>query len=80
MYDAARSQVPDGPTIVRCTSTNAAALVVVALIDEGHLQPGQAFSVAPVATLDAPLTITITAPLPSNVAHQICTLPGTTVS
>ena len=73
MYKAARSLVPchDGPTIVRCVSANAAALVVVALIDDAHLQPGHAFSVAPVPALDAPFTFTITAPLPDTVAHQM---------
>ena len=78
---AARSLIlcRDGPTIVRCTSANAAALVVVALVDAAHLQPGQAFSVAPVPALDAPFTFTITAPLPLNVAHQIGTLPDTTM-
>ena len=82
MYDAARSLVPchAGPTIVRCTSANAAALVVVALVDDAHLQPGHAFSVAPVPALDALFTITITAPLPINVAHQIGTLPDTTLT
>jgi hypothetical protein len=82
MYDAAQSLVPcqDGPTIVRCTSANAAALVVVALIDDAHLQPGHAFSVAPVPAFDAPFTFTITAPLPMNVAHQIGTLPDTTMT
>jgi hypothetical protein len=77
MYDSARSLVHDGPTIVRCASANAAALVVVVLVDDAHLQPGHAFSVAPVSALDAPVTITITAPLPVNVAHQIGTLSDT---
>ena len=82
MYSAARSLVPclAGPTIVRCTSADAAALVVVALVDDAHLQPGRAFSVAPVPALDAPFTFTITAPLPVNVAHQIGTLPDTTLT
>jgi hypothetical protein len=82
MYDAARTLVPcrDGPTIVRCTSANAAARVIVALVDDAHLQPGHAFSVAPVPALDAPFTFTITAPLPVNVAHQIGTLPDTTLT
>jgi hypothetical protein len=81
MYDAARSLVPchDGPTIVRCTNANAAALVVVALVDDAHLQPGHAFSITPVSALDAPFTFTITAPLPVNIAHQIGTLPDTTM-
>ena len=54
MYAAARSLMlcHDGPTIVQCTSANAAALVVVALVDDAHLQPGDAFSVAPVPALD----------------------------
>ena len=82
MYDAARPLVPchAGPTIVRCTSANAAALVVVALVDDAHLQPGHAFSVAPVPTLDAPFTFTITAPLPATVAYQIGTFPDTTLT
>jgi hypothetical protein len=82
MYAAARSLLPchDGPTIVRCTSANAAALVVVALVDDAHLQPGHAFSVAPVPAFDAPFTFTITAPLPVTVAHQIGTLPDTTLT
>jgi hypothetical protein len=82
MDDAARSLAPfhEGPTIVRCTSANAAALVVVALVDDAHLQPGHAFSVAPVSALDAPFTFTITAPLPVNVAHQIGTLPDTSMT
>jgi len=82
MDDAARSLVlcHDGPTIVRCTSANAAALVVVVLVDDAHLQPGHAFSVAPVPALDAPFTFTIMAPLPVNVAHQIGTFPDTTLS
>ena len=81
MDNAARSLMPyrDGPTIVRCTSANAAALVVVALVDDAHLQPGHMFSVAPVPAFDAPFTFTITAPLPVNVAHQIGTLPDTTL-
>lgn len=81
MDTAARSLVLsyDGPTIVQCTSANAAALVVVTLVDDAHLQPGDAFSVAPVPTLDAPFTFTITAPLPVNVAHQLGTLPDTTL-
>ena len=81
MYKAARSLVPchDGPTIVQCVSANAAALVVVALIDDAHLQPGHAFSVAPVPALDAPFTFTITVPLPVTVAHQIGMLPDTTM-
>jgi hypothetical protein len=79
MDDAARSLAlcHEGPTIVRCSSANAAALVVVALVDDAHLQPGHAFSVAPVSSLDAPFTFTIIAPLPVNVAHQISTLPDT---
>ena len=82
MYEAARSLAlsHEGPTIVRCTSANAAARVVVALVDDAHLQPGHAFSVAPVSALDAPFTFTITAPLPVNVAHQIGTLPDTTMT
>jgi hypothetical protein len=82
MYNAARSLVPchDGPTIVRCTSANAAALVVVALVDDAHLEPGRAFSVAPVPAFDAPFPFTITAPLPINVAYQIGTLPDTTLT
>jgi len=54
--------------------------VVVALVDDAHLQPGHAFSVAPVPAFDAPFTFTITAPLPVNVAHQIGTFPDTTLS
>ena len=82
MNVAARSRVScqDGPTIVQCTNADAAALVVVALVDDAHLQPGHAFSVAPVPALDAPFTFTITAPLPVNVAHQIGTLPDTTLT
>ena len=81
MFDAAQSLAlyHDGPTIVRCTSANAAALVVVALVDDAHLQPGHAFSVAPVPALDAPFTFTITAPLPATIAQQIGTLPDTTM-
>ena len=80
MCDAARFAVHDGPTIVRCASADAAALVVVALVDDARLQPGLAFSVAPVPALDAPFTITITAPLPLSVAHQIGTLADTTMT
>ena len=82
MDEAARSLIlgQDGPTIVQCTSANAAALVVVALVDDAHLQPGHAFSVAPVPALDAPFTFTITAPLPANVAQQIGTIPDTTMT
>jgi len=82
MDEAARSLIlgHDGPTIVQCTSANAAALVVVALVDDAHLQPGHAFSVAPVPALDAPFTFTITAPLPANVAQQIGTIPDTTMT
>ena len=54
--------------------------MVVALVDDAHLQPGHAFSVAPVSAVDAPFTFTITAPLPVNVAHQIGALPGTTLT
>ena len=75
----AQSLVHDGPTIVRCYGASVAALVVVALVDDAHLQPGDAFSVAPVPTLDAPFTFTITAPLPHTVAQQLKTLPDTTV-
>jgi len=63
-----------------CTNANAAALVVVALVDDAHLQPGHAFSVTPAPSLDASFTFTITAPLPLNVAHQIGTLPDTTMT
>jgi hypothetical protein len=70
----------DGPTMVRCTSATAAALLVVALVDDAHLQPGHAFSGAPLPAFDAPFTFTITAPLPATVAHQIGTLPDTTVT
>ena len=82
MSNYARSCVSyqDGPTIVMCTSADAAALVVVALVDDAHLQPGYAFSVAPVAAIDAPFTFTITAPLPLDVVHQIGTLPNTTMT
>ena len=82
MHDAARCLVPchAAPTIVRCSSANAAALVVVALVDDAHLEPGQAFSVAPVPAFDAPFTFTITVPLPVNVAHQIGRLPDTTMT
>lgn len=81
MYDTARFLAPcqDSPTIIRCTNANAAALVVVALVDDAHLQPGHAFSVTPAPCLDAPFTFTITAPLPLNVAHQIGTFPDTTM-
>ena len=81
MFNAAQSLAlcHDGPTIVRCTNANAAALVVVALVDDAHLQPGHAFSVTPVPALDAPFTFTITAPLPATVVHQIGTLPDTTM-
>jgi len=82
MYDAARSLVPcqDRPMIVTCMSAHAAALVAVALVDDAHLQPGQAVSVAPVPSLNAPFTFTITAPLPVAVAHQIGALPDTTMT
>ena len=82
MDDVARSptRCHAGPTIVQCTSANAAALVVVALVDDAHLQPGHAFSVAPVPTLGALFTFTITAPLPATVAQQIGTLPDTTLT
>jgi len=53
---------------------------VVALVDDAHLQPGHAFSVAPVLALDAPFTFTIIAPLPTNVAHQIGTILDTTMT
>ena len=81
MYDAARflTSCQDAPTIVMCTNADAAALVVVALVDDAHLEPGHAFSVTPAPSVDAPFTFTITAPLPMNVAHQIGTLPDTTM-
>jgi hypothetical protein len=82
MYDSARflTACQDSPTIVMCSNADAAALVVVALVDEAHLQPGHAFSVTPMPSLDTPVTFTITAPLPANVAHQIGTLPDTTLA
>jgi hypothetical protein len=82
MCEAARSLVPcqDQPLIVRCTTANAAALVAVALVDDAQLQPGHAVSVAPVPSLEAPFTFTITAPLPPEVAHQIGNLPDTTLT
>ena len=52
----------------------------MALVDDAHLQPGQAVSVAPVPSLDAPFTFTITVPLPIDVAHQIGALPDTTMT
>jgi len=82
MSNDARSLVPcqDRPMIVTCMNANAAALVAVALVDDAHLQPGQAVSVAPVPSLDAPFTFTITVPLPIDVAHQIGALPDTTLT
>ncbi|HJZ47887.1 MAG TPA: hypothetical protein VKE41_12000 [Roseiflexaceae bacterium] len=81
MCDDARSQVPcqHQPLIVRCTSASAAALVAVALVDDAQLQPGHTVRVAPVLSLDAPFTFTITAPLPPDVARQIGNLPDTSV-
>ena len=82
MSNHARSCVlyRDGPTIVMCTNADAAALVVVALVDDAHLQPGYAFSVAAVPAFDAPFTFTITAPLPLDVVQQIGTIPDTTMT
>jgi hypothetical protein len=81
MHDAARflNTCQDRPTIVRCTNADAAALVVVALVDDAHLEPGHAFNVTPVPSVDAPLTFTIMAPLPVDVVNQIGTLPDTTM-
>ena len=81
MYNAAGflTSCQGSPTIVRCTNADAAALVVVALVDGAHLEPGQAFSVTPARSADAPLTFTITAPLPLDVADQIGALPDTNV-
>ena len=82
MDDVARSPTlcHAGATIVQWASANAAALVVVALVDDAHLQPGHACSIAPVPAFDAPVTFTIAAPLPATVAPQIGTLPDTTLT
>jgi hypothetical protein len=82
MYDTARflCSCQEKPTIVRCTNADAAALVVVALVDDAHLEPGHAFNVAPVPSVDAPFTFTITVPLPGDVVQQIGTLPDTTMT